>query len=322
MCKLLSVFLLPAALAGAILPDAIGDFRRAGTSTPALRDQPLWDEYGLKESETATYQNEASKFTVTAYRLQDSTSALGVYDWQRPGQATPSKAAAQAVETADSLILEDGNYVLVFQGHKPTPEQVIALMGSLRNVDSTPLPVLTSYLPSDSLTPNSERYLIGPVGLDQFFPGIPPSVAAFHLGAEAQTGVFHSPKGDCALAVFNYPTPQIAMQRVDEFSKLAGVVAKRSGPMVAVIRNSPDPDFAERLLAGIRYQASVTRDEYVPTRRDNMGDLLLNICILIGILAAFALVSGLTVGGLKALARRGGRAGEAEAMITLHLENR
>jgi hypothetical protein len=322
MYKLVAVFLLPAAVAAAMLPDAIGDYHRTATSRPALTDRPLWDEYGLKEAETASYQNGDSKFSVTAYRTIDSTGALGVFDWQRPVEATASKAGAMAVETADSLMVLQGNYTLYFQGRKPSAEELAAVTGSLKNMDTTALPILPSYLPSDSLKANSERYLVGPVGLAHFDPGIPPSVAAFHLAAEAQTGVFHSSKGDLTLAVFNYPTPQIAMQRVEEFGKLPGTVVKRSGPLVAVIQNSPDADFAEKLLDGIRYQATVTRDEYVPTRRDNMGDLLLNICILIGLLAAFALVSGLVFGGLRGLLRRGGRGTEADAMITLHLENR
>jgi len=320
--KLLAIFLLPAALAAAILPDAIGEAHRTATTQPSLSDRPLWDEYGLKESETATYENGPAKFTLTAYRMADSTGALGVFDWQRPAKATESKAAPRAAETADSLTVLHGNYVLQFQGRKPAAEELTAVLGSLKNVDGTSLPVLASYLPADSRTPNSERYVVGPVGLQQFDAGIPPSVAAFHLGAEAQLGVFHSPKGDVTLAVFDYPTPQIAMQRVEEFGKLPGTVVKRSGPLVAAIQNSPDADFAERLLGTIRYQATVTQDEYVPTRRDNMGDLLLNICILIGILAAFAVVSGLVFGGLRGLWRRGGKAAEADAMITLHLENR
>jgi len=65
-------------------------------------------------------------------------------------------------------------------------------------------------------------------------------------------------------------------------------MVKRTGPLVAVVPAAADPDLAERLLGGIRYQAEITRNEYVPTERDNMGDLLLNICILTGILAAFA----------------------------------
>ena len=322
MRKLLPLLFVPAALMGAILPEAIGDYHRTATSSPALSDRALWDEYGFKEAETAAYRSGDSQFSLTAWRMQDSTGALGVYDWQRPPAATASTVAPQAAATADSLIALDGNYVLLFQGHQPTAAEWTAVAGSLKNVDTTALPVLPSYLPADSRNANSERYVIGPVGLERFDNGIPPSVAAFHMGAEAQVGVFHGPKGDLTLAVFNYPTPQIAMQRVDEFNKLGGTVAKRSGPLVAVIRNSPDADFAERLLDGIRYQATVTRDEYVPTRRDNMGDLLLNICILIGLLLAFMVVSGLVVGGWKAILRKLGKGTEADGMITLHLEKR
>lgn len=326
MHKFLVAVLLPVTLAAAILPETIGEYKRGSTSqaapAAAPNDRSLWNEYGLQESETADYQNGNARFTVTAYRMLDSTGALAVFDWQRPAQATPSQAAPLAAETPDSLLALEGNYVLLFRGHKPSAEELAAVAGSLKNVDPTTLPILPGYLPSESQVPNSGRYLVGPVSLQRFDPGIPPSVAAFHMGAEAQTGVFHSPKGDLTVAIFNYPTPQIAMQRVEEFAKLPQTLAKRTGPLVAVIQNSPDPDFAENLLAGIRYQATVTRDEYVPTRRDNMGDLLLNICILIGILAALALVSGLFFGGLRGLLRLGRKGPEPEPMISLHLENR
>ena len=145
---------------------------------------------------------------------------------------------------------------------------------------------------------------------------------AFHLGAEAQLGVFHSSKGDVAVAIFNYPTHQIAMQRIAEFEKLPGVVAKRTGPLVALALSPPDRDFAEVLLGEVRYQAAVTRDEYVPTRRDNIGDLVINAFILIGILLVFSLVSGLAFGGFRAFLRRVRKGPEPDAMISLHLQGR
>jgi hypothetical protein len=73
------------------------------------------------------------------------------------------------------------------------------------------------------------------------------------------------------------------------------------------------------VLAGVRYQAQITRDEYVPTKRDNIGNLLLNACILIGILLTFSLVSGFALGGFRAFMRRGKNGEDADAMITLHL---
>ena len=49
-------------------------------------DRPIWDEYGLKESEAARYENGDENFTVTGYRLQDTTGAMAAFDWQRPAE--------------------------------------------------------------------------------------------------------------------------------------------------------------------------------------------------------------------------------------------
>lgn len=316
----LAVCLLPIAGSAAILPDNIGAFHRTAGSKPALTDRPVWDDYGIKDWETATYENGAAKMSVSARQLQDTTGSLAAFDWQRPADAKPSKLGNLAAETPTSLVWVHGQYLLLFQGDKPSATDLQALAASLKKVDTTQLPVLPSYLPSDNLVPNSERYITGPASLARFDPAISAAVAGFHYGTEAQTGVFHSPKGDMTLAIFNYPTPQIAMEKVSDFQKVAGAVAKRSGPFVAVVIAPADPEMAGRLLGEIRYQAQITRDEYVPTKRDNMGNLLLNICILIGILAVFALVSGLLFGGVRYLARVLRRGPEPEPMITLHLE--
>jgi hypothetical protein len=318
----LAAILLPGLLGAAILPDKVGAYERAAASQPALSDRAVWDECGLKNWESAVYTAGKSKFTATIYQLQDSTGGLAAYQWQRPAGAKPSAVSKQAVETKDSLTVLFWNYLISFQGQKPTKEELDGLTGALNNVDTTSLPVLATYLPATGLVPNSERYLLGPAGLGRFAPQIPPSVAAFRLAAEAQLGVFHNPKGDMSLAIFSYPTHQIAMERIREFEKLPGVMVKRSGPLVAVTLSPPDPDFAEKVLGEVHYQAEVVRHEYTPTRRDNIGDMILNVFVLIGILLAFSVFSGLALGGVRAFMRRGKAGEEADAMITLHLGNR
>ncbi len=310
--------LLPLVASAAILPDAVGPFHRTGSFQPAMTDQAIWNEYGLKSSEGANFENEKQKLSVTAWQLQDTTGAMAAFDWVRPADSTSSPAAPLAAQTKTGLMVVHGNYVLWFDGYKPSKEELDAVTGSLKNVDATALPPLATYLP-EGVAPNTERYVTGPAGLQKFAPGIPPSVAAFHFGAEAQIGTFHSPKGDATMAIFNYPTHQIAMQRIAEFEKLPGAVAKRSGPLVAVVLSAPDPDFTEKLLGQVRYQAEVTRDEYVPTKRDNIGVLVINAFILIGILLAFAVVSGFAFGGFRAFRRRYRHGEEADALLTLHL---
>jgi len=243
----LAVF-LPLAVSAAILPEAIGPYQRGAAIKPALADRPVWDEFGLKNWESAPYESGKTKFTVSVWQLQDTTGALAAFDWQRPVDSTASDIAKLAAETPKSMVLAHGNYLISFAGYKPSKEEVDAVKGALVQVDGTVLPPLAGYLPADNLVPNSERYIMGPASLKQFDPVIPPSVAAFHLSAEGQLGVFHNPKGDMKVVIFNYPTSQIAMQRVTEFEKLSGAVVKRSGPLVAVTLAPPDPDFAEHVL--------------------------------------------------------------------------
>jgi hypothetical protein len=320
--RLLFSILFPALTFAGIWPDNFGAFHRTAAQPVEVSDRALWDEYGFQQAEQARYESEARKFTASAYRLQDSTGALGAFDWLRPSNAKPSPLGQLAAETGDSIMLAHGNYVLVFKGYKPTVGDINGLYQTLPSLDQSPLPALSGYLPEKGLVPNSERYAIGPVALDKFDPGIPPSTAAFHLGAEAQLGTFQAPSGSMKLAIFSYPTPQIARERLVDFQRISGAMAKRTGPMVAVILAPTNPDDAERLLAQIRYEPNITWNERVPTARDNIGNLVINAFELIGILLIFCVVAGISVGGYRTILRRPGPGGTAEPMISLHLSDR
>ena len=170
---ILSSFLLLAATAQAgIWPEQFGPGKRTAVSGANVTNQKLWSEYGLQESEKASYASDTEPFTATAYRLQDSTAALAAFQWQRPKDAKPSALGKLAAETADGLTIAHGNYLLVFQGTKPLISDLERLYQSLPKLDEGPLPALTGYLPSQDLVPNSERYVTGPVGLATFYPGV------------------------------------------------------------------------------------------------------------------------------------------------------
>ena len=124
------------------------------------------------------------------------------------------------------------------------------------------------------------------------------------------------------LAIFDYPTPQIARQKQADFEALKTAIVKRSGPLVAVILAPPDPDAAERLLAQVRYEAQITLNERVPGPRDNVGVMLLNIVIFGGILIVFCIIAGFFVGGFRILLFGRKKGPDADPMILLHLEQR
>ncbi len=312
------------ALQGAIWPPQLGSFTRGELKQVPVTNSDVWDEYGLLETEQTEYSAEGRHFGATAYRFRDPTGALAAFQWQRPAGSKPSKVGELAVETAGSLLLAFHNYLLRIEGWKPAAEELAPLLQSLPRVDQSSLPTLPGYLPSVNLIPNSERYVVGPASLEMFSKEIPPSLAAFHLGAEAQFGRFRSQHGEISMGVFSYPTPAIARQQVEAFSaRLPGALVKRSGPLLAVVLPPADPDEAEKLLAKVQYEATITWNERVPTKRDNIGNLILNILLLCGLLILVCLAGGLFVGGMRLLRKRLFKNWEPEdAMIRLRLDGR
>jgi len=322
-CLLALAFCLPAS--AALWPDRFGVFTKT-SSRPAEpgTDRALWDEYGLEEAESAVYTAATGgQLPVTAWRFRDSTGAAGAFHWQTGPRARPSARGAMAAESGTDLWLAFGNYLFRFSGIRPQANDLKSLIGNLARLEQSPLPALRSELPTTGMGENSRRHSVGPVALERFAPQFPAALAGFRFGAEAHLARYQSPVGEMTLVVFSYPTPHIAREQESAFQQLPGAMVKRSGPLVAVIRSPKDANAAEKLLARVRYQAEITWSERVPTRRDNLGDLILNIFLLIGILLLFASVSGLAFGGIRAIARRFfGWEPASENVITLDLSGK
>src|SRR5262249_50734644 len=154
-----------------------------------------------------------------------------------------------------------GNYVFQITG--PLPDDLSVFYANLPKLEQSPLPALCGDLPQEGLIPNSERYIVGPTSLDRFFPGISLSTVAFRVGAEGQIGKYTTDKGTLTLAIFNYPTPNMARDRLAEFQKIPKALAKRAGPLVAVTIDPPDADAAERILSRVKYDTNITWNEGV-----------------------------------------------------------
>ena len=319
--RTLAALLLSACVASAaIFPDTIGTFKKGAAQTIAVPDRALDTEYGLDTTEQAEYASGKQRFTATLWRFHDSTGAMAFFEARRPPGATASNLTPLAVHTSDGTIFAFGNYVFQFTGDVPPAADLQQIFTNLPKLEQSPLPVLMNDLPKTDLVPNSERYIVGPVSLDRFFPGIEPSVAAFHLGAEAQLGKYETAKGLLTMAIFDYPTPNIARERDQDFQKIPGAMARRIGPLVAVTINPPDADAAERVLDQVRYEENITWNEKVPENQARSTlRYLVDVFYFAGLLIGMCLVAGLLYGGSRVLMRKMNRGEDPDAMITLHL---
>jgi len=335
----LCLLCLPAALLAQapIFPDHIGLYEKQAPTTLSTPDRALYDEYGLDATEQAVYVRPyggaisigplpdkpapPKRFTATAWRLHDSTGAMALFQFRRPSGATRADFAPLAVQTSDGVIFEYGNYVIQFTGGQPDNADLPAFYNQLPKFENSPLPVLSKALSAGDLVPNSERYIVGPVSLQRFLPEIPPSVAAFRMGAEAQLGKYKTSKGLMTMAIFAYPTPSMARDQASEFQKIPGAAVKRTGPLVAVLVSPPDADAAERLLGKINYQAQVTLNEKVPVNEvKGFASALLGMFALAGIIIVLCLVAGFGYAGIRILRQTVLRRKDPDAMIVLNLD--
>lgn len=318
------LLLAGAASQAAIWPEQWWEFKRSGLAPVVVEDKLVWEEYGLQEAESANYTDGKLNFAVSGWRLKDTTSAFAVVQWMlTPGYRT-AKFEDTAFQNGRKYLWMFGNYVFHLEGDLPDEEKRQILYIQLPRLERSALPKLSDYLPADGLVAASRRYVLGPVSLEKFEPRIPPSLAAFHLGAEGQLGLYQAGNESYAILIFNYPTPNIAKKQFEEFMKLDGVTAKRTGPMVALALGGTDRDAVERALAKVNYQATISWNEPVGGRQEpNMGDLILGAIKLIGVLCLLTVVGGLLVAGIKMAGRRWlGWSKDDEAMLTLHIDDR
>ena len=287
-------------------------------------DSQLWNELSGEASEKAHYSGPSGPFTGTAYRFKDATSALAWYEFIRPENAVPTRGAATTSTTPGANYIAHLNYVLVFEGWRPLERELTALYKALpKGRAGGGLPVLIRYLPEKDRIRNSERYVAGLHSLELFLPAVPATVAGMEDSPEAAVASYHAGNGDVTLAVFEYPTPQIARAREAGFVQHPGWQIKRSGALIAVVPNGSDTAAVKALLDNIEWNLEFTW--YESAKRPlppNVGAMLVGAIELTGVILGSVMVGGVIFAALGVwLRRRGLKDGEEPGMIVLGLND-
>jgi hypothetical protein len=314
------VVLLTAALhAATLLPEQFGVYRQAGNASDAAPADPaVWKEFGFTAGAESKYTSTGNDaFTLSAWRFEDPTGAFAAFQSLRPDTAVSAGTSA-SLPDGGSLVLHK-NYVLRFAGGKPHPGELTELYGKLPETRSSSLPPLTGYLPVKGRVPNSERYVLGPAGLERFVPGVDAGTVSFQMGPEAQSARYRIKGEEVRLTIFSYPTPQMAIAKLPEFAKLPDTTVRRSGPMIVVA--SPKAKAAETLLTDVNYNPKLTWNEYAP--KDTVQDaaqMILAIMMLALILIVASVFLGFMFGGFRVVRERLGFKPAGEEFTSLHLQ--
>jgi len=320
---------MAAAQAGpALLPAEFSGWHKSvpsRVSTEAAAAEPahaaVLREFGFTDFEDAFYTRGDRKIQARAARFGDATGAFGAFTFYQQPQ--------MQAESIGDRALSSGARVLFYRGHvlvEVKLDRVTAMSAAdLRQLaGALPQPApyasrppsLPSYLPAEAREPNSSRYVLGPAGLAAVGAPLPAEVLDFSRNPEIALATYRTGQGRATLMVIAYPTPQIASERLRAVAAYRpppapgtpetglAFMAKRTGPLLAVVAGEVLPEEARALLSQVNYDADVTWNERTNSPRDNIGNLIIGVFTLIGVLLLFALVIGIFFGGVRILAKR------------------
>jgi hypothetical protein len=328
----------PVLSSAAVLPPQFGGWELKGdiakSDDPAAADQtnaPVLKEYGFQHFEKATYtRDDGRSLAIRAAVFADSSGAYGAFTYYASEEMAEETIGAQAAFLNNRVLFYQGNVLVdaVFDRMSVmSAAQLRQLAGLLPPAEGNKgnLPSLPTRLPKrtaeTSLEKNTTKYILGPAALDRLGSPLPTSLVDFKSGAEVVLGRYAVNAGDSTLMLVEYPTPQIAAERLRQIDASHQVTQQqpgvasivdvgpffdtRTGPIIVIAAGPLSKSEARALMSSISYEADVTWNEntYV-TKKDNLANFLFNAIILCGIVVGLALVAGVAFGGLRLLVKR------------------
>jgi hypothetical protein len=319
-----------------------------GTNAPVLK------EYGFHRLEKAAYtRDDGRHLAIKAAVFEDASGAYGAFTYYVTDDMREETIGGAGAYLNNRVLFYQGNVLVdaVFDRMSVmSAAQLRDLAGLLPQVEGNKgnPPSLQTYLPKRAFDKNFEKnttkYILGPVALNRVGSALPVAMVDFASGAEVAIGKYEAAAGDATLMLIEYPTPQIAAERLRQIDashqitqQQPGVASiidvgpffdARTGPIIVIAAGPLSKSEARSLMSSISYDADVTWNEntYV-TKKDNLANFLFNAIVLCGIVVGLALVAGIAFGGLRVLVKRFFPDSvfdrrEAMEIISLHLEDK
>jgi hypothetical protein len=287
----------------------------------------LLNEYGFKESESATFKSDDGRtLKIRAARFADASGAFGAYTFYLRPEMVREQIGDQGASSNERVLFYRGDVLVdaVFtQTSVMSPAALRELAGMLPRPlgNSGNLPPILAYMPHHGYQTNTEKYAEGPRAAALIEAPVPAALIDFSSSPEVVLGEYSTPSGTATLMLLEYPTPAVAIEHlrridsayhtaqlqpgVNAVQNVGPFFAKRSGPIIAVVSGPVSQSDAQTLLGAVNYEASVTWNENAYfDKKNNLANLLVNIILLCFIIGAISLVAGFAFGGFRVLMRR------------------
>jgi Family of unknown function (DUF6599) len=297
-----------------LLPKIFAGWEQTSAQTgtdPAVVDQAssqVLKEYGFTDFETATYTQDGRKLTVKAARFRDASGAYGAFTFYRTPVMKTETIGTMAASDNDRVFFFRGNVLVMADFDHITAMSAAELRELASDLPSkggeaSNLPTLPNFYPRTELQQNSAKYVLGPEALSALNAPLPASLVDFQDQPEILLGKYTQNNGNADFMLISYPTPQIAAARLRAIDAAnpqqqgTTFLAKRSGPLVALIKGQISAGDAKSLLAHVNYEADVTWNENTGlSKRDNIGNLVIAASVLAGIIFLISVGTGALFG--------------------------
>jgi hypothetical protein len=303
-----------------ILPNTFADWSADRNGSVAPVPQPVLREYGLDFLEARLYRHGSKAIDVALFAMKSPSGAYGLYSYLRTPFMTRANFTDHSSTSQYRALILRGDLLLDIRADdlaKIEPQLKALVAAIAPKAHEGILPLLGQYLPQKNMIERTDRYVLGPQTLNELFPGGLGDSLGFQNAAEAELASYHLGGHDAVLLIAEFPTDQIAMRQMAELQKNFNVnaanqpngapqlFAKRSARLLAIVSGATSQTEADTLLDQVQMETELTWNEPTFQFKEPSIEMMIEGSIIgAGTICMFALIAGLSFGGLRLVIKR------------------
>ena len=279
----------------------------------------LWKETGRTPGEFCEYSSGDAKIQVSLQKYHDPSSAYEMYTALIRPEMHPSMLNRTSGVDGDRVFVLVGSSILEVRPTTAisTADLVTLVDAVSAHADQTPLPPIRTYLPR-GFSDGTQRYARGSAAFrnaiatlkrDEFANLV--SELGFNVNAEAMLAHYRQGKEEAVLLLIDYPTPQLAEQRLRHLEQLispaakqAGTTIERKSSLLSIVLKPSSLAYGNTVRRAVNYETEVTWNEPHQTLTDPpLMSTLVVIILSTGLFMVVAVVMGAAFGGVRVLAK-------------------